>query len=195
MARVGPHWLLDESGPVLDIPALTGGRDAVLEIGIGKGEALIAMAAADPDVVAIGCDVHTPGIAASLAEIEQRELVNVRLVHGDALVFVERVGPDALAGVRIYFPDPWPKPRQHHRRLVRPDVVACLVDRVRVGGFVHLATDIDDYAAQMRRVCDDEPRLHGGAIDRPGWRPVTRYEQRGELAGRTATDLWYTRVR
>ena len=118
-----------------------------------------------------------------------------RVVHVlcDVLGFLDRIAPSSLAGVRIWFPDPWPKARQRHRRLVRDDVVARLVPLLRPGGWLHLATDIDDYAAQMQRVCDDHADLTGGPIERPAWRPVTRYEARGLGAGRTVTDLWYAR--
>lgn len=192
--RVGPGVLLDEVGPVLALDDVFGGSPVVLEIGIGKGEALVAMAAADPSTGVIGCDVHTPGIAAVLAAVERDALANVRLVHGDALELLDRIPAQSLAGIRAFFPDPWPKVRQHHRRLIRPAVVEVLVDRLIPCGFLHLATDIDDYATQMRRVCADEPRLVGGDIARPASRPVTRYEQRGIDAGRTVADLWYARV-
>lgn len=183
-----PHWSLDEEGPVLD---LTG--DVVLDIGIGAGDGLVPLAIAEPHLDVIGCDVHTPGIAAVLAAIEEHGLTNVRVVHGDAIGFLDRLAPGSLAGVRVWFPDPWQKARQRHRRLVRPDVVDRLAALLRDGGWLHLATDIDDYAAQMQRVCGEHPELEGGVIDRPPWRPVTRYEQRGLAAGRTVTDLWYTR--
>lgn len=187
--RLAPEFVLDEAGPPLDLA----GRRVVLEIGIGKGEALVEMASGDRETLLIGCDVHTPGIAAVLGEIEQRRLDNVRLVHGDALDFLQRVPSSSLAGVRVYFPDPWPKVRQHHRRIVRTDVVSGLVDRLRPGAWMHLATDIADYALQMQRVCEAHPELTGGVIDRPSWRPLTRYEERGIAAGHSVTDLWYVR--
>jgi tRNA (guanine-N7-)-methyltransferase len=94
----------------------------------------------------------------------------------------------------VYFPDPWTKRRNHNRRLVRPDVLAAMVDRLRAGGFLHLATDIADYAESMKAVCAAEPRLTGGVIDRPDWRPLTRFEQRGLAAARKPTDLLYSRT-
>lgn len=183
-----PRWAFDEAGPVLELAG-----DVVLDIGIGAGDALVPLAIAEPHRTVIGCDVHTPGIAAVLSAIEEHALTNVRVVHGDAIGFLDRLVPGSLAGVRIWFPDPWQKARQRHRRLVRPDVADRLVDRLRPGGWLHLATDIDDYAAQMGRVCGAHPQLDGGPIARPEWRPVTRYEQRGLDAGRTVTDLWYER--
>jgi tRNA (guanine-N7-)-methyltransferase len=138
--------------------------------------------------------VHTPGIAGALAGIEEQSLTNVRLVHGDALQFVSRVPRGALTGIRIFFPDPWPKARHHHRRLVREDVVARLIALLRADGWLHLATDNDDYAEQMRLVCDSDRDVCGGPIARPADRPLTRYEQKGIEAGRTVVDFWYTRV-
>jgi tRNA (guanine-N7-)-methyltransferase len=189
-----PRWALDETGPMLDLVDVFV-RDApvVLDVGIGAGDALVPLAAAEPGIDVIGCDVHTPGIAAVMVAIDEHDLTNVRVVHGDVLGFLDRLPAASLAGVRIWFPDPWPKARQRHRRLVRADVLAHLVPLLQPGGWLHLATDIDDYAVQMSRVCDDHRELAGGAIERPEWRPVTRYERRGLDAGRTVTDLWYTR--
>ncbi len=169
------------------------GRDGevVLDIGFGHGESTIEMAAARPGLAVIGVEVHTPGVVTVLDAIEQQQLDHVRVVHGDVLPFLDRIAPASLAGIRIYFPDPWTKRRNFHRRLVGPDVVAALTDRLRLGGQLHLATDIADYADTMLQVCDAEPRLCGGVIDRPDWRPLTRFEQRGLDAGRKVTDLLY----
>src|SRR5690606_30216514 len=99
-----------------------------------------------------------------------------------------------LAGIRVFFPDPWTKRRNHHRRLIATDVVTAFTDRLRVPGFLHLATDIADYADAMQQVCDAERRLDGGVIERPDWRPLTRFERRGLDAGRVPVDLLYTRT-
>jgi tRNA (guanine-N7-)-methyltransferase len=189
------RWGLDVEGPVLDWREVFGrDGDVVLDIGFGHGESTIEMAAAQPELDVIGVEVHTPGVVTVLDAIEHRGLHHVRVVHGDLLPFLDRIAPDSLAGVRIYFPDPWTKRRNFHRRLVGPDVVAALTDRLRISGRLHLATDIADYAEAMQRVCDAEPRLSGGVIARPDWRPLTRFEQRGLDAGRSPTDLLYTRV-
>lgn len=189
------RWGLAETGERLDLAEVFG-RTApvVLDVGIGGGEATIALARQRPHEDVIAVDVHTPGISQVLAAIEVDRLDHLRVVHGDALVFLERLAPESLATIRVWFPDPWPKARHHHRRLVRPDTVSQLVDRLRIGGVLHLATDVADYAAQMRSVCDAEPRLAGGVIERPAWRPVTRFEARGAREGRTATDLVYRRI-
>ena len=189
------RWGLDIDGGVLDWPEVFG-RDGgvVLDVGFGHGESTIEMAAAAPDVDVIGVEVHTPGVVTVLDAIEHQHLHHIRVVHGDLLPFLDRVAPGSLSVARIYFPDPWTKRRNFHRRLVGPDVVAALTDRLQVGGALHLATDIADYADSMRAVCDAEPRLAGGVIARPDWRPLTRFEQRGLDAGRSAIDLLYTRM-
>lgn len=196
MDRLEPQWCVATTGGSFD-PPLVFGRLAplVVDIGIGLGDSLTTMAAADPGTDLVGCDVHTPGIASTLARIESMGLTNVRLVHGDALEFLDRIVPASLAGIRIYFPDPWPKARHRHRRMTSEANVDRFAGLLAPGGFVHVATDIDDYAAQTRRVCDANPGLDGGVIDRPAWRPVTRYERKGLDAGRTVTDLFYTRRR
>jgi len=133
-------------------------------------------------------------VVAVLDAVENDPLPHVRVVHGDALRFLTRVPNNSLDAVRVYFPDPWPKKRHHDRRLIRPDVVDVLVDRLRLGGTLHLATDIGHYADQMLATCAAADRLNGGKIKRPSWRPVTRFEQRGLDAGRAPIDLLFTRT-
>lgn len=189
------RWGLDLDGPVLDWTSVFGREaDVVLDVGFGHGESTVEMAAVEPHLDVIGVEVHTPGVVTVLDAIEHLDLHQIRVVHGDLLLFLDRVAPESIAVIRIFFPDPWTKRRNFHRRLVGPDVVGALTDRLRVGGQVHLATDIADYAAAMAEVCDAEPRLSGGVIARPEWRPLTRFEQRGLDAGRSPTDLLYTRV-
>ena len=188
------RWGLDPDGPELDWPEVFGREGGVvLDIGFGHGESTIQMAANQPELDVVGVEVHTPGVVTVLDAIEHRKLHHIRVVHGDLLPFLDRIAPESLAIVRIYFPDPWTKRRNVHRRLVGSDVVAALCDRLEVGGQLHLATDIADYAASMQQICDAEPRLTGGPIDRPEWRPRTRFEQRGLDAGRLPIDLLYTR--
>ncbi len=192
-------WGLDPTGPPLDwadtFGAAVWGRldGVVLDVGFGHGESTVELARRQPRFGVIGVEVHTPGVVTVLDAVVNDPLPHVRVVHADLLPFLDRIGPETLAGVRVFFPDPWPKARQHHRRLVRGDTVAAFAERLAPGGFVHLATDVADYADQMRACCDAEPRLAGGPVDRPGERPLTRFERRGLAAGRTAVDLWYER--
>lgn len=187
------RWSLPVEGPTLDWREVFGRTgDVVLDVGFGHGESTIDMAVADPATDVIGVEVHQPGVVTVLDAIEHRGLHHVRVVHGDVLPFLDRIPTSSLAGIRIFFPDPWTKRRNHHRRLVGPDVVAALADRLRIGATLHLATDIADYADAMESACDAEPRLAGGRITRPEWRPLTRFEQRGIDAGRSPVDLLYT---
>jgi len=171
-------------GPIADTAV-------VLDIGFGAGEALIELAETRPDEHVVGVDVHTPGLAAVLDAIESRGLRNIRVVDGDVLDFIDRIPRRSLSAIRTFFPDPWPKQRQRGRRLIRPDVIAQLVPLLRVGGALQLATDAADYATQMQRVCDANPALRGGVVERPSWRPGTRFEQRGIDEGRAPVDLLY----
>jgi len=189
------RWGIDVDGPPLVWSELFGrDGDVVLDIGFGHGESTIEMAVNQPDIDVIAVEVHTPGIATLLAAVVHESVDCIRVVHGDLLPFLDRVPPESLAGIRVYFPDPWPKPRQAHRRLLGPDVIAALTDRLRPGGELHMATDKPDYAQTIEIACDAEPRLSGGVISRPDWRPLTRFEQRGLDENRVATDLIYTRT-
>ena len=193
--RLAPTFVLEDQGPRLDLATVFGRvGDVVLDIGFGIADCLLTMAAAQPGLDVIGVEVHTPGVAGALAGIEEHGLSNVRLVHGDAVLFLDRLAAGSLAGVRIFFPDPWPKARHHHRRLVRDDIVERLVELLAPGGWLHLATDNDDYAEQMQRVCDSNAHLRGGPVPRPTDRPLTRYEQKGIAAGHAVVDFHYARI-
>lgn len=177
----------EETWPGLD--------DVVVEIGFGTGTATVAMAMADRGTGLLAIDVHTPGVGELLHRIDEEGLTHVRVIEGDAVVVLKQMIPaGSLAGVRLYFPDPWPKARHHKRRIVQPEYAALLATLVRRGGFWHLATDITDYAEQMIEVLDASPEWAGGVIDRPGYRPVTKYESIALEAGRPIIDLLYTRA-
>ena len=182
-------------------PAAWFGRSAplVLEIGSGMGESTAALAAAAPERDHLAVEVFEPGLAQLLMRVEEEGLTNIALLRGDALALLRECVPaGSLDAVRIFFPDPWPKRRHRKRRLVQPDVVALVASRLTVGGTVHLATDWADYADQMRTVCDAEPQLENcsaqGWLDRPDWRPVTKFERRAVEEGRDVRDLLYRRV-
>ncbi|MGB7981014.1 MAG: tRNA (guanosine(46)-N7)-methyltransferase TrmB [Candidatus Nanopelagicales bacterium] len=170
-------------------------RPAVLEIGSGMGEATLAMAAADPGTGIVAVDVHTPGIGALLAGAERAGLGNVRVCIADAVELMDRLAPGSLIGIRAFFPDPWPKVGHHKRRLVQPPLVARAAELLAAGGTLHLATDIAHYAEQMLAVCAADPLLDvgPGLVERPAWRPRTRFEERGEASGRASRDLIATR--
>ena len=164
----------------------------ILEIGSGMGESTAALAAAEPDVDHLAVEVFEPGIAALL--MRATELTNLVVLRGDAVTLLSEKVPEAsLAGIRIFFPDPWPKRRHHKRRLVQPAFVALAATRLQPGGTLHMATDWADYAEQMRAVADAEPRLVGGEVPRPPWRPVTKFEARARAEGRDVHDFVYRR--
>lgn len=193
--RLMAQWSLAVTGEMLVFDELFAGiPDVVLDIGFGGGEGLIELASARPHEAVIGLDVHTPGVANVVEAIEAHGWQHVRVVEGDVLELLPRIPLGSLSGVRLFFPDPWPKQKQRHRRLARPDVVVQLVDRLRVGGTLHVATDMADYAAQTVAVCAAEQRVRGGVVPRPEWRPVTRFERRGLAAGRSPSDLVYARI-
>jgi tRNA (guanine-N7-)-methyltransferase len=160
----------------------------VLEIGFGMGEATAEMAASQPDLDVLAVDVHTPGLGALLREVEARGLTNVRVAEGDATVLLaSMLPPGSLHAVRIFFPDPWPKPRHWKRRLLDEPFLTLLADRLVVGGRLHVATDWAHYAAQVRRLVVEHSAFD--PVDDVPWRPRTRFEQQGLDAGRPARDV------
>lgn len=179
-------------------------RDApvLLEIGSGMGETTAQLAAAEPNVNYLAVEVYKPGLAQLILRAEKLGLTNLRLLRGDAVTLLtEHIAEASLAGVRIFFPDPWPKARHHKRRLVQPEFVALVASRLAAGGMLHLATDWQNYADQMLTVCSAEPLLRnmhadapGGWAPRPDWRPITKFENRAHEAGRECRDLMFTRI-
>ncbi|GAB2739109.1 tRNA (guanosine(46)-N7)-methyltransferase TrmB [Salinifilum aidingensis] len=179
------------------------GRSAplVLEIGSGMGETTAQLVENRPDVNYVAVEVYKPGLAQLLSRAVNAGLTNLRLLRGDALELLRHHVPeDSLSEVLIYFPDPWPKKRHHKRRLVQGPAMALIASRIAPGGVVHLATDWENYAEQMREVCDAEPLLRNryaheseGWAPRPEWRPVTKFETRAQEEGRVVHDLIYER--
>lgn len=162
----------------------------IMEIGCGDGRATVAMAQGDPETGIWAIDVHTPGLGTLLADLALCDVTNIRVSEGDALAILETmVAPHSLAGLRSYFPDPWPKARHHKRRLVQPAVLDLVASRVRSGGFWHLATDWQEYADAMIECFAADDRWVGGIVERPGDRPVTHYEGRALREGREIVDL------
>jgi tRNA (guanine-N7-)-methyltransferase len=157
----------------------------VLEIGSGMGDHTAAMAAADPGRNYLAAEVHAPGVANLLLQIEEHGLTNLRVVHSDALPLLrERLVPDSLAAAYVLFPDPWPKNRHHKRRLLQSERVALVRSRLARGGTLHVATDWPDYARQIERLLAADPGLVAVTGQPPADRPVTRYELLALAAGR-----------
>jgi tRNA (guanine-N7-)-methyltransferase len=169
----------------------------IIEVGSGMGETTAAIAAAHPENDYLAVEVHTPGVGSLLKRVAEMRLANVRVVQHDAVeVLREMIAPGTLAGVHLFFPDPWPKKRHHKRRLVQAPFAALLASRLRAGGYVHAATDWEDYAAQMLDVLSAETMLENtarGFAERPGTRPVTKFEQRGLKLGHRVWDVVFKR--
>ncbi|MFA3877015.1 tRNA (guanosine(46)-N7)-methyltransferase TrmB [Streptomyces sp. MMCC 100] len=202
LQRLWSLWGLDIDGQrVVDLAELFGNtRPVVLEIGFGMGEATAQMAAADPDTNILAVDVHTPGQGNLLGLAERNELSNIRVGNGDAIILLrEMLAPDSLAGLRVYFPDPWPKKRHHKRRLIQPEFLTLAATRLAPGAVVHCATDWEPYAEQMLDVLTAHPDFEntvpgGGFAPRPGHRPLTRFEGQGLDKGHVVNDLLFRRV-
>ena len=175
------------------------GAPIVLEIGFGNGEQLLWSALHEPATDFLGIEVYRPGVGRLMNALAANNVDNVRLYNHDAVAVLQHcIAPASLAGVRIYFPDPWPKQRQQKRRLIQPAFAALLASRVAPNGVLHLATDWADYAEQMASLLDASPdwRNRAGAarfVARPSWRTETHFEKRGRRLGHGVWDLLYDR--
>lgn len=195
---LGPRFLQPYTGTPLDL-AQAFGRDAptILEIGFGMGEATAHIAGLMPEKNFLCCEVHEPGVGALLKRIGEQGLTNIRIVQHDAVEVVDHMlTPGALAGIHIFFPDPWHKLRHHKRRLIQPPLVAKLATRLAPGGYLHCATDWEPYAQQMLQVLSAEPQLRNSAdgfAPKPDYRPLTKFENRGLKLGHGVWDLVFRR--
>ena len=194
-----PKFGLTLTNGTLDWDASFGGEGRrVVEIGFGMGDSLLSMAQADPETQFVGIEVHRPGVGRLLAQVMATGVSNLRVFADDAVeVLSQCLALDSIDGIHIFFPDPWHKKRHHKRRLIQPPFVRQLVARLREGGYLHLATDWEPYAEHMYDVLDAEPLLvnAGGAprtaVVRPDYRPLTKFEARGERLGHRVADLMY----
>lgn len=178
------------------------GRDAplIVEIGFGMGIATAQIAADLPELNFLGIEVHTPGVGKLLSEIRKRGLQNLRILHHDAVEFLEScVAPGSVAGFHIFFPDPWPKKRHHKRRLLQRPFTDLLASRLAPQGYVYFVTDWGEYAEWARSALDETPglvnRFPGGWAERMSWRPITKFERRALADGREIRELRYERAR
>jgi len=195
-----PHYGIERGETVLDYEDHFGrSADVIVEIGFGNGESTWQMAQQEPEKNFIGVEVHKPGVGHLLMALEEHDIENVRIAREDAVPFLQqRIAIGSLAGVRIYFADPWPKKRHHKRRIIQPEFVAQLARCMAKGGILHLATDWQPYAEHMLEVMQASPDFLNLSPDgdysvRPDWRPYTKYEERGERLGHEVRDLLYQR--
>ncbi len=176
------------------------GRTApkILEIGFGMGDSTATIAQAHPENDYLALEVHTPGVGNLLKLIEAQQLANIRIIQHDAVdVLRDMIVAHSLDGVHIFFPDPWHKARHNKRRLIQSPFIAQLVQKLKPGGYIHVATDWQDYAEQVLRVLSAEPLLENTAADyapRPTYRPLTKFEQRGLKLGHGVWDILFRRI-
>jgi tRNA (guanine-N7-)-methyltransferase len=189
-----PRFGIPFSGETVDLAAIFG-REApkVLEIGFGMGETTARIASEHPEIDYLGVEVHSPGVGALLKRIEEHALTNIRIIQHDAVEVVRTMVPEAsLAGIHVFFPDPWPKKRHHKRRLIQPGFAHLLATRLAPGGYLHVATDWQAYAEHILATLSSVGSFenpHGGFAVRPSDRPETKFEQRGRRLGHASWDV------
>jgi len=194
-----PRFGIEFEPRLVDLDAAFGRRaPRILEIGFGMGEVTAQLAQMHPERDYLGIEVHTPGVGNLLKLIDELGLTNLRIVRYDAVEVLRQMIPaDSFDGVHVFFPDPWPKKRHHKRRLIQPGFVHLLASRIRPGGYLHFATDWEDYATQMLEVLEGEPLLANttpGFAPRPASRPQTKFETRGLKLGHDVRDLLFHRL-
>ena len=164
----------------------------IMEIGSGMGEATAQIAKANPEVGYVAVEMHSPGLAALLILINQMELENIKLIREDATYLLANHIPDnSLDGIHLLFPDPWPKNRQHKRRMVQSEFIEMVGRKLRQGGFIHIATDWQPYADWIKVRFDKSESFSGGVVDRPSWRVLSKFEGQGLRKGHQVTDFKY----
>lgn len=196
-----PKFGLEVADELLDFNEVFG-REAptIVEIGFGMGKSLAEMAEANPDQNYIGIEVHRPGVGALLKLIGEKGLTNIRIFNHDAIeVLEQRIPKDSLAGLYLFFPDPWHKKRHHKRRIVQPAFAQSIAKHLKPGGHFHMATDWEDYAEHMMEVMSAAENYRNTAGDkaytpRPDYRPLTKFEQRGHRLGHGVWDLIFERI-
>jgi tRNA (guanine-N7-)-methyltransferase len=196
LEELGQRFLIEYSKAPLDVAAAFGrSAPVVLEIGFGMGATTAHIAKAMPDKDFIGVEVHTPGVGSLLKQIGEEGLTNLRLIQHDAVEVLNQMIPDnSLAGVHVFFPDPWHKARHNKRRLLQTPFVKLLAEKLAPGGYLHCATDWEDYAVQMLDVLGSEPLLQNtadGYAPQPAYRPLTKFENRGIKLGHGVWDLLF----
>ncbi|MCB8748546.1 tRNA (guanosine(46)-N7)-methyltransferase TrmB [Rhodoferax sp. U2-2l] len=207
--ELGPRFLVPYQSSPLDFAAAfqqpQSPQPLVLEIGFGMGEATAHIAALLPDTHFLCCEVHDPGVGALLKRMGEQDLKNIRICAHDAVEVIDHMLPlQCLDGVHIFFPDPWHKARHNKRRLIQSPLIAKLAARIKVGGYIHCATDWQEYAEQILQVLSAEPLLKNTALathpellgyaPKPHYRPLTKFENRGLKLGHGVWDIVFERV-
>ena len=200
IAELWPRYGLDFNGQQLDITAVFQRQaTTILEIGFGMGDSLVAIAESHPENNYIGIEVHRPGVGRLLGKVQEKQLSNLKVFCHDAVeVLKQSIADESLDGVFLFFPDPWPKARHHKRRIVQPAFVELIAKKLKPGGFFHMATDWENYAEHILEVMNASPLFKnqsptGGAVTKPDYRPLTKFEKRGQRLGHGIWDLVFMR--
>jgi tRNA (guanine-N7-)-methyltransferase len=194
-----PAYGVEYASQVIDVQTLFGRKDSkkILEIGFGMGDATAKIAQTLPDCDFLAVEVHTPGVGSLLKQIEELALTNIRIIQHDAVeVLQNMLAENSLDGVHIFFPDPWHKKRHHKRRLIQAEFVKLLCSKLKSSAYIHVATDWQEYAEWVLEVLNAEPQLKNTAIDyaeKPSYRPLTKFENRGLKLGHGVWDLVFIR--
>lgn len=163
----------------------SGAKKRILEIGFGMGHSLLAMAEQFPQYQFLGVEVYRPGIGSVLNAIHKKQLKNIRLICGDVVPVLQRIPPHVLDAILIFFPDPWPKKRHHKRRLIQSSFIELISQTLKIGGYLHIATDWQNYAEQIKAVLEGYPQLTDASVNEAVVMPriTTKFEQRGQKLG------------
>ena len=180
----------------INIPAIFPKSDKVImEIGFGMGEATAIIAKNHPNNGYIAVDVHPPGIGKLLARIVENELTNLKVIEEDVHVVLQHmIADESLDGIHLFFPDPWPKKKHNKRRIVNEGFLSLIHPKIKKGGFIHIATDWVPYAVNIQEVFAGSALFTGGVIEKPEWRPVTRFEGQGIDKDHAVNDMMYLKV-
>jgi tRNA (guanine-N7-)-methyltransferase len=178
---------------IIDLKAIfPKANDVIMEIGFGMGEATAIIAKNHPDNAYIAVDVHPPGIGKLLSRIDEDKLTNVKVIEDDVHVVLEHMIADGcLDGIHLYFPDPWPKKKHNKRRIVNEGFLKLIHPKLKKGGFIHIATDWVPYAIAIQEVFSNSDLFSGGVIQKPEWRPITRFEDQGIDKDHAVNDMYY----
>ena len=192
---------LEHQTEPFDFPTIYGNTNPViLEIGFGMGKSLVEMALQNPDKNYLGIEVHTPGVGACLAYAVEKQVKNLRVICHDATeILRDSIADNSLGGLQLFFPDPWHKAKHHKRRIVQPHFVETIYQKLQPNGFIHFATDWQNYAEQMLDVLKSAVGLRNVSptndyIPRPDFRPLTKFEQRGHKLGHGVCDLYFIKM-
>ena len=187
-----PIYGINPDTPINPREMFPGAKEIIMEIGTGMGESTALIARDHPQNAYLGVELHRPGLGALLARINELGLTNLKLVEEDARVLLAKFTPDhSLDGIHLFFPDPWPKTKHNKRRIVQDDLLPVIAQKLIKGGYIHIATDWLDYAEWIQEVFSRSTLFAGGVIERPEFRPITKFEGQGLRKGHVVTDLKY----